>query len=422
MNNILNLGFLICALYEKGMVLYMKKFEHLAANYSNPNWNNIISRNDVLYKRENDFRSEFARDYNRVIYSTAYRRLKHKTQVFFSPENDHICTRIEHVTHVDSISYTIADYLGLNTELTKAIAVAHDIGHSPFGHEGERILSAISKRDLHCAFWHEKNGLDFVDNIELLENQDRFKENLNLTYGVRDGIISHCGEIDENGLRPRDEFIDLSTYTYPNEYNPYTWEACVVKIADKISYIGRDIEDAITLGILDNHLDDLNLILSSSTEQKLNNTFLINYLVSDLCKNSSPENGLSFSEEAFELLSKVKRFNYYNIYFCDRIKPSVRYFNVVLNEIYDTLKACFDFKDTVVHLKELSKISRTLSESFLHFVYQYYDCGNRDELGLKNKVIFDFNSEIDYCRCILYYISGMTDNFAMDVYREIIGF
>ena len=91
----------------------MKKFEHLAANYSNPNWDNIISRNDVLYKRENDFRSEFARDYNRVIYSTAYRILKHKTQVFFSPENDHICTRIEHVTHVESISYTIANFLGL---------------------------------------------------------------------------------------------------------------------------------------------------------------------------------------------------------------------------------------------------------------------------------------------------------------------
>ena len=103
-------------------------------------------------------RSEFERDYTRIIHSTAYRRLKHKTQVFFSPENDHICTRIEHVTHVESISYTIAKNLGLNTELTKAIAVAHDVGHSPFGHEGEKILSEISNKDLGISFWHEKMG------------------------------------------------------------------------------------------------------------------------------------------------------------------------------------------------------------------------------------------------------------------------
>ena len=119
----------------------MKKFENVAANAFNPKWNTILSREQPLYNRGNDVRSDFERDYTRIIHSTAYRRLKHKTQVFFSPESDHICTRIEHVTHVESISYTIANYLGLNTELTKAISVAHDLGHSPFGHEGERILS-----------------------------------------------------------------------------------------------------------------------------------------------------------------------------------------------------------------------------------------------------------------------------------------
>ena len=146
----------------------MKKFEKYAANENNPNWDKIISRQSPLYNRNNFMRSEFERDYTRIIHSTAYRRLKHKTQVFFSPENDHICTRIEHVTHVESISYTIAKNLGLNTELTKAIAVAHDVGHSPFGHEGEKILSEISNRDLGISFWHEKYGLELVDNIELL--------------------------------------------------------------------------------------------------------------------------------------------------------------------------------------------------------------------------------------------------------------
>ena len=117
------------------------------ADENNPKWKNIVSRQKSLYKRDEDLRSEFERDYTRVIHSNSYRRMKHKTQVIFSPENDHICTRTEHVTHVESISYTIAKYLGLNTELTKAIATAHDIGHSPFGHQGERILSAISQRD-----------------------------------------------------------------------------------------------------------------------------------------------------------------------------------------------------------------------------------------------------------------------------------
>ena len=144
--------------------------------------------------------------------------MKHKTQVFFSPSDDHICTRIEHVMHVESVSYTIAKYLGLNTELTKAIATGHDIGHSPFGHEGERILSQISERDIGEKFWHERNGMEFVDKVELLEDTNKNKQNLNLTYAVRDGIISHCGEIDENGLKPREECIDLNDYKYPNQY------------------------------------------------------------------------------------------------------------------------------------------------------------------------------------------------------------
>ena len=149
------------------------KFETVAMNEKNPKWKNAIIREKELYSRNNEIRTDFERDYTRVINCNAYRRLKHKTQVFFSPESDHICTRIEHVAHVESISYTIARYLGLNTELTKAIATAHDIGHSPFGHEGERILSEISKRDLGYPFWHEKNGLEFVDNIDLLEDNNK---------------------------------------------------------------------------------------------------------------------------------------------------------------------------------------------------------------------------------------------------------
>ena len=397
-------------------------FKDFAMNENNPKWNNVISRMAPLETRKTDIRSSFDRDYTRIIHSNAYRRLKHKTQVFFSPENDHICTRIEHVTHVESISYTIASYLGLNTELTKAIAVGHDLGHSPFGHEGEKILSKISNRDLGISFWHEKNGLDFVDSIELLVGHDGYKNNLNLCYGVRDGIISHCGEIDENALRPRDEFIDLNEYIHPNQYAPYTWEACVVKISDKISYIGRDIEDAITLGILDNHLEELYNLLNYDSSEALNNSTIINYLVCDLCENSSPEKGLCFSQKAFELMNKIKEFNYKHIYFSRRTLTSTKYFELVINEIYDILKSCYDNDNTLLNLSNLKKFYPKLSDGFYHFLENYCDFANREELKLKNKIIFDISNEQDFSRAIISYISGMTDNFVMEMYNEIIRF
>lgn len=398
-------------------------FKDYAIQPNNTKWENATSRVVPLVSRNTDVRTAFDRDYNRIIHSNAYRRLKHKTQVFFSPENDHICTRNEHVTHVESISYTIASYLGLNTELTKAISVAHDLGHSPFGHAGEKVISEISKKDLGIAFWHEKNGLDFVDFIELLESHDGYKQNLNLTYAIRDGIISHCGEIDENGLKPRDEFIDLHTYIYPNQYSPYTWEACVVKISDKISYIGRDIEDAITLGILENHLNELyDLLKYNVSDKKINNSNIINFLVCDLCENSSPEKGLCFSNEAFELMNKIKDFNYKHIYFNDRMKPSMRFFNIVINEIYDTLINCYDGENTLNNLVNLKNYYPKLGNGFYYFLENYTDLGNRKTLKLKNTIIFDYQKKEDFIKSILSYISGMTDNFAIEIYNEIIGF
>lgn len=393
-------------------------FKNYSANENNPKWQNMIKREKNIYKRKNDLRSDFERDYTRIIHCNAYRRLKHKTQVFFSPENDHICTRIEHVMHVESISYTIAKYLGLNTELTKAIATAHDIGHSPFGHEGERILSEISKKEIGESFWHERNGLEYVDKIELLEDINKNKQNLNLTYAVRDGIISHCGEIDENKLKPREEYIDLKEYTMPNQFAPYTWEGCVVKVADKISYLGRDIEDAITIGILDENLEELSQILKS--KQVINNTIIINHLVQDLCTNSSPESGLCFSEETFNLVKEIKAFNYKNIYLSERIKPGRRYFNLVINEIYNTLKSAYDGKNTIEKFEKMKKVYPTVFEGFEQWLSNYWNL-QRDN-SFQNDIIINVENEKDFSKAIIYYISGMTDNFAINEYNKIIGF
>ena len=245
------------------MSIEFNKLATVAANEENPKWEQMIKRDQKLYQANVDLRNEFERDYTRIIHCSGYRRLKHKTQVFFSPKSDHVCTRIDHVNYVESISNTIANYLGLNTELTKTISIAHDMGHSPFGHKGEKVLNEIFTRDVGVSFWHEKNGVHFVDDIELLEDSNGNLKNLNLTYAVRDGIISHCGEIDENSLKPRAEFIDLETYVSPNQYNPYTWEGCVVKISDKISYIGRDLEDALALNLL----DEEKLLLQTTNNQ-----------------------------------------------------------------------------------------------------------------------------------------------------------
>ncbi len=386
------------------------KFKEYSATPNNPNWEKIIKREKEIYKRENDMRSEFERDYTRILHCNAYRRLKHKTQVFFSPENDHVCTRIEHVMHVESVSYTIAKYFGLNTELTKAIATGHDIGHSPFGHAGERILSEISQKEIGENFWHERNGMEYVDKIELLQDMNQNWQNLNLTYAVRDGIISHCGEIDENSLRPREEYINLYDYEYPNQYAPYTWEGCVVKIADKISYLGRDIEDAITLGILDEKLEELYKILKQ--KEVINNTVIINHLIGDLCENSSLEKGLCFSEGTFKMLKEIKDFNYKYIYKAERLKPSARYFNIIINEIYSTIKKNYGKKDKSVNPEVI--------ESFEKWLSNYWNLKRNDKN--KNDVIFDMKNERDFCKAIIYYISGMTDNFAIETYNKIVGF
>ena len=385
-----------------------------AANENNPKWEKIIKREEELYSRGNDIRSDFERDYTRIIHSDAYKRMKHKTQVFFSPTNDHICTRMEHVILVESISNTIANYLGLNTELTKAIAMAHDIGHSPFGHQGEKILSEISKNDLDKKFWHERNGLEIVDNVELLEDINQNFRNLNLTYGVRDGIISHCGEIDERCLKPRNDDINLNEYNYPNQFAPYTWEGCTVKIADKIAYLGRDIQDAITLGILDEHLEELYNILKFDKDEVINNTVIINYLIADVCENSSVEAGLCFSEKAFNIINSIKKFNYEHIYLSERLKPSTDYFKLVLTTIYNTLKESF---------KNPEKIQKMYSEiynDFEKFLSRYLK-SERNEI-YQNKAFFNRENEKDYYQAIIYYISGMTDNFAIDIYNKIIGF
>ncbi len=406
------------------------KFSKEAAFPGNEKWENAIKRESELYKRESDVRSEFGRDYTRIIHSMAYRRLKHKTQVFFSPKSDHICTRIEHVGHVESVSYTIASYLGLNTELTRAISLAPDLGHAPFGHAGEGVLDKICREHSLESFWHEKNGLHMIDDVELLEDDKNFRRNMDLTYGVRDGVISHCGEVDEKSIVPRSEASDLYSFRKASDFSPYTWEACVVKIADKISYLGRDLEDALMLKILTrDQLSKLVSILKADEKLKdvslenINNTVLISEFIIDVCKNSSPETGIALSDERAYLMKLIKDFNGRYIYSNYRLEGYKEFASVALNKIFQTLFMAYDREKTAGKIASLSEIYPFMS-SFLHWIEQYWDLDRGKEAArLKNRVIyFVSQSEADYAKAVIDYISGMSDQYLENVYRSIINF
>ena len=406
---------------------------HAADVNVNPKWADFIRREDRLYRREGDPRSEFARDYNRILHCTAYRRLKHKTQVFFAPENDHICTRIEHVNHVAAISYTIPQAFGLNTELTNAIAIGHDLGHTPFGHAGQDILNNIAKDITNDKFWHEKNSLWFVDNLETLPDPENKERNLSLTYAVRDGIVCHCGEVDKDSIFPRSDAIDLEEISEPGQVQPFSWEGCVVKVADKIAFLGRDIEDAVRLNILAPPaffkrsrklvpylVDDIKLV----GLREINNTLLIHTLILDLCSSSSPELGIRFSEKRLQLIKGLRQLSEELIYEHPRLNRYKQFAKMVLESIYQELSSCYAGKDSLNRLKEQLSPYELLKDTFSSWIIQYTDSNppEREKRRYENKVVYKIENEQDYHRAIIDYISGMTDNFALAVFDELIRF
>ena len=405
------------------------KFSSVAATEENPAWEALIRRERELYSRDDDVRSPFARDYTRILHSMAYRRLKHKTQVFFNIENDHICTRIEHVNHVESVSSTIARRLGLNEELTKAIALGHDLGHAPFGHPGEKVIKSLSQQYLGKDFWHEQNGLRFVDRLELLKDPYNKRRNLDLTYAVRDGIISHCGEVDQNGISPRSELIPLEDFERPAQFQPATWEGCVVKLADKISYLGRDIEDALELGFLDREVrGELAEMAQMYDAGAINTTVIIHNMIINICENSTPERGIVMDERFHEQMCRLMEFNYRYIYRHERLEPFQHYSELVLRQIFETLLRCYDGRRTFQALADRLRFTPVLRSSFEEWLSCYCDpeivpAGKLGELAQScgnEKVFHRLEDEKTYVQAVIDYISGMTDRFAITLFQELL--
>lgn len=404
-------------------------FSTYAVTARHPEYEKLITRIDPLYSRKDDLRSPFVRDYTRVLHSLAYRRMKHKTQVFFNAaHNDHICTRIEHVAHVQSVSNVIAKRLGLNEDLTDAIAIAHDLGHAPFGHEGERALSELTMQYLNTSFWHEKNGVHFVDDVELLRDNENYLRNLSLTYAVRDGIISHCGEIDQNGISPRKELFNLNCFERAGQYQAATWEGCVVKLADKFAYIGRDIEDANRLGYFtEEQKRQLREMAHINNEKAINTTVIMHNMIIDLCDNSSPEKGLCLSKAMSDQLDSLKKFNYEAIYHNERLEPYKEFSLLVVRQIFHVLFRCYRKEDTLKEMDKQRFYGRKLVKEFGQWISRYCckdiipECFTEYAAQSINRKIYGcLEEESIYIQAIIDYIAGMTDIYAVETFQELL--
>jgi dGTPase len=289
-------------------------------------------------------RQAFAQDADRILHSRAYTRYIDKTQVFSLVDNDHITHRVLHVQIVSRIARTIARFLGLNEDLTEAVALGHDIGHPPFGHEGEQILSKL------C----HANGLEsFQHNIQSVQFLDRFEKKglgWNLTLQVLDGILCHDGEVHNSRLAPRrgktfedhDREIGLKSSEPMTPLVPMTLEGCVVRLSDTIAYIGRDIEDAIELELIRRE----DIPVDCAERLGISNGTIVYTLVTDMVNHSchvreatmaeDQENDyIGFSPEVAEALLALKKFNYERIYRNPAFKPDFDKIHICYVQLFE---------------------------------------------------------------------------------------
>ena len=272
------------------------------------------SKDAILLKednrlKDNESRTVFSKDTDRIIHSMSYTRYIDKTQVYSFVENDHITHRVLHVQLVSKIARTIGKILNLNLDLIEAIALGHDVGHTPFGHTGERFLNDICIKENIGYFRHNAQSVRALKDIE----------NVNISLQTLDGILTHNGELLQSEYKPKtkskEQFLEeLNNSFYEEDYDknltPMTLEGCVVRICDIIAYIGRDIEDAIMVGSIKRGdiPKEITDILGN------NNSTIVDILIKDIIENSINKGYLSFSENVYNALIKLKRWNYENIY------------------------------------------------------------------------------------------------------------
>lgn len=338
----------------------------------------------LLKKDKEDIRPIFFRDIDRIIHSLGYTRYIDKTQVYSFTKNDHITHRVLHVQLVSKIARTIGRSLKLNEDLIEAIALGHDIGHTPFGHKGENYLNYLCQKEKIGYFCHNAQSVRELKDLE----------KLNISLQTMDGILAHNGEIlinkyKYNKQKTKKDFIDeLNNAFYEEDYSrkiiPMTLEASVVRLSDVIAYIGRDIEDSIKIGTISR--EDIPKEITKVLGD--NNSKIVDTLIKDIIINSFEKPYLTFSEEVFEALMKLKDWNYKYIY----ASKEANKHQDIIKELFYELYYCY--------LKKLENFTEG------------------SKLTQSEKNLYEFVKEKDTStnikRAIIDYMAGQTDQYFLN--------
>jgi dGTPase len=332
---------------------------------------------------EDDHRMPYKRDVDRILHSKAYSRYVDKTQVVYLVDNDHVTHRSLHVQLVSSFARGIAAILHLNSDLVEAIALGHDVGHAPFGHEGEGYLSALSIEYNNGPFTHPLQSCRLFTSIEPL----------NLGLAVYDGFLCHDGGMAGSILTPtfgktwEDHYLEKEKKKNHPENNimPGTLEGCLVKLCDTMSYIGRDIEDAIDLGIISR--EEI-----PKTYLGITNREILGALAADIIRNSYNKEVISISKDAYEALGVLRAFNFKSIYNHPKLKV-------------ESSKIKLSFRILFEWLLKNKEEEGDQSYLWRHYLYK------RNEKYL---------AETSSVQTVIDYISGMTDSFFVRTLEKII--
>lgn len=341
-----------------------------------------------LNKIDEDYRPNYFRDIDRIIHSLSYTRYIDKTQVFTHWNNDNVSRRIIHVQLVAKIARTIGRALSLNEDLIEAIGLGHDIGHVPFGHEGEYILDDISMKYLHEHFAH---NVESVRELMCLENNGL---GTNLSIQVLDGILCHNGEFLLGKYKPKNKTVEEFLKDYETCYKddkyiktlkPMTLEGCVVRISDMIAYLGRDIEDAVRLGVIKKTdlPKEITEVLGSD------NRSIVNTIINDIVNNSFDKPYIELSKPIYDAIKALKKFNNDNIYQKAHTKDDLKFYKKVFNDLF------------IYYRDNINDKNCSINSVFLNNMAKKY----LENTSVERKVID--------------YLAGMTDEFIIREYKKL---
>jgi len=340
-------------------------------------------------------RGPFSRDRDHILYSGSFRRYIGKTQVIYNAAafDEQLANRSIHTLQVSQIARSIGKILKLNQDLIEAIALGHDLGHAPFGHDGEKFIQEICRQFKLGLFFHNLHSLRVVDQ---LSDANR---GMDLTFQVRDGIISHDGEVNEINIRPHagkteediQDYIKRRQRGEKADISPSTLEGCLVRITDSISYIGQDFEDAVRIGLIKK--DDLPIKIREKLGET--NSEIINTLVNNVIEQSYGKNEIKYSQTIADCVFQLKKFNLYHIYENQALK----------REREKIRKAFFYLFD---HFVQAIKEGKTES-----IVFQEWILNRGEDQG--NKYLNDYCPEV----VVVDYLASMTDRYFLNAYQDL---